>query len=122
MSKWIYYAVGYVFVTSGIAKLVVGDFKTMFANLGIPFPAASLFIIALLELGCGMLLAGNMFVKYALIPLIIIICGAILITKLPILFSNGILDFAFQSRLDFVLLILLLLLWRHSLVKHNSST
>ncbi|MEC5425098.1 DoxX family protein [Virgibacillus sp. C22-A2] len=113
MSPWICYAVGYVFITSGILKLVVSDFQVMFMNLGLPFPSTTLFLIAIVEIGCGMLVAGRMYVKLAVPPLILIILGAIYLTKIPVLLNKGFLSFAFEARLDIVMLILLLLIWQH---------
>lgn len=111
MSKWIYYVVGYVFITSGVMKLLFADFQTMFIDLGFTFPGATLWLVALAEVACGMLVLGNLYVKQAAIVLIAIILSAILITKIPILFTKGILNFAFEARLDIVMLVLLILIW-----------
>lgn len=113
MSKWICYAVGYVFITSGIMKLLVSDFKTTFISLGLPFPSTTLLIVAMLEIACGMLLIGRMYVKQASAALIVIILGAICVTKIPILLTQDFLSFAFEARLDIVMLILLIVLWRY---------
>lgn len=110
---WICYAAGYVFITSGIMKLVVPSFKGMFAGLGLPFPDTTLFLVAILEVSCGMLIAGRMYIKQAAPPLIVIMIGAILITKIPIISSKGLLSFAFEARLDIVVLTLLILIWRY---------
>ncbi|MBN6205896.1 DoxX family protein [Ralstonia pickettii] len=110
---WICYAAGYVFITSGIMKLVVPGFKGMFAGLGLPFPDITLFLVALLEVSCGMLIAGRMYIKQAAPPLIVIMIGAILITKIPIITNEGLLSFAFEARLDIVVLILLILIWKY---------
>lgn len=111
-TRWIGYAVGYVFITSGILKLVVSDFKVIFASLGLPFSEVTLFIVAALEIACGMLIAGRMYVKQAVIPLILIMVGALFLTKIPLLTSAGFLPFAFEARLDIIMLILLGLLWK----------
>ncbi|WP_405100061.1 DoxX family protein [Oceanobacillus sp. FSL H7-0719] len=113
MKKWICYAVGYVFITSGISKLVVHDFKGMFANLGLPYPELILFLVAILELSCGLLIASRMYIKQATPPLILIMIVAIILTKVPNISSNGLLSFAFEARLDIVMLILLFLVWKH---------
>jgi uncharacterized membrane protein YphA (DoxX/SURF4 family) len=110
--KWVSYAVGYVFITSGILKFIVSDFRSAFIGLGFPFPEATLFLVALLEVACGMMIAGRIYVKKAVIPLFIIMVGAILFTKIPILQSAGVLQFAFEARLDIVMLILLGVLWK----------
>lgn len=112
-TKWICFVVGYVFATSGILKLVDSDFQAVFKSLGLPFPGTTLFIVAIAEIACGMLLIGRMYVKQATIPLLVIILGALYLTKLPILFEQGLLTFAFDARLDIVMLILLLVLGQH---------
>ena len=113
VTKWVCYLVGYVFITSGVIKLIDPNFKGMFSNLGLPFPEATLFLIAILELSCGMLIAGRMYIKQAAPPLILIMVGAIIITKLPVISSIGFLTFTFEARLDIVMLILLFVIWKN---------
>ncbi len=112
MSKWIYYVVGYVFITSGVMKLLIADFKVTFINLGFTFPIATLWLVALAEVACGMLLIGKLYVKQAAVVLGAIMISAILITKIPIFLTQGILTFAFEARLDIVMLVLLILIWK----------
>ncbi len=112
--KWIRYAVGYVFITSGVVKLLAPEFKQIFSHLGIPSPSTMLFLVAMIEIICGMLIVANMYVKRATIPLIFIMIGALAIAKLPLLLNKDLLSFAFESRLDIVMLILLVIVWRHS--------
>ncbi|GAB3797917.1 DoxX family protein [Virgibacillus kimchii] len=113
MEAWICYAVGYVFIASGILKFLDESFRGMFFQLGLPFPETTLFLVALAEFACGMLIAGRMYLKLAVPPLILIMFGALYITKIPILLNEGILKFAFEARLDIVMLILLLLIWQY---------
>src|SRR5690625_36303 len=112
--KWVRYAVGYVFITSGIVKLLVPEFKLFFLSLGFPFPNIVLFLVAIIEISCGALIIGRMYLKKATLPLIIIMIGALTIAKLPILLKENILSFVFESRLDIVMLILLILIWKNS--------
>ncbi|WP_249869628.1 DoxX family protein [Oceanobacillus saliphilus] len=112
VTKWICYAIGYVFIISGILKLTNGDFKGTFASLGLPFPELTLFLVAIAELACGMLIAGRMYMKLAVPPLILIMLGALYFTKIPMLWTGGFFTFAFNARLDIVMIILLLLLWQ----------
>ncbi|GAA0437220.1 hypothetical protein GCM10008983_12480 [Lentibacillus halophilus] len=111
--NWIGYAIGYVFFISGVCKLVNSDFQTVFANLGLPFPEKFLFLVAITELACSVLIIGRIYVRQAATALMIIIIGAIYVTKIPVLMNQGVLSFAFEARLDIVMLILLLLLWQH---------
>lgn len=110
--RWVRFAIGYVFITSGIVKLLVPSFQEVFANLGIPYANISLFLLAMIEIICGTLIIANMYVKYVTVALTVIMVGAIIIAKLPVLFQEGILSFLFESRLDVTMLILLVILWR----------
>lgn len=110
--RWVRFAIGYVFITSGIVKLLVPSFQEVFANLGIPYANISLFLLAMIEIICGTLIIVNMYVKYVTVALTVIMVGAIIIAKLPVLFQEGILSFLFESRLDVTMLILLVILWR----------
>lgn len=110
--RWVRFAIGYVFITSGIVKLLVPSFQEVFANLGIPYANISLFLLAMIEIICGTLIIVNMYVKYVTVTLMIIMVGAIIIAKLPVLLQEDILSFLFESRLDVTMLILLVILWR----------
>ncbi len=111
--NWFRYIIGYVFISSGIVKILVPSFKEVFLHLGLPFPNTTLFLVAMIEIVCGIFIIGRMYLKYATVSLIIIMIGALSIAKLPIYFNEGILAFIFESRLDIVMLILLIFLWRH---------
>ncbi|WP_240452264.1 DoxX family protein [Virgibacillus sp. YIM 98842] len=113
IKAWICYAVGYVFIASGILKFLDGSFKGLFIQFGLPFPETALLLVAVVELGCGMLIISRMYLKLAVPPLILIMLGAIYITKIPVLLNESFLRFAFEARLDIVMLILLLLIWNH---------
>lgn len=115
--RWICYAIGYVFITSGVIKLIVPYFKGLFAGLGLPYPELTLFLVAVIEIACGMLIAGRMYIRFAAPPLILIMAIAIILTKIPTLTHSGFLSFAFEARLDIVMLILLFLIWKHG--KHG---
>ncbi|MCT2537860.1 DoxX family protein [Aquibacillus koreensis] len=109
--KLIRYVVGYVFIASAILKLLVPDFETAFASYGLPYPEVTVLIVAIMELICGGLLIFDYYVKQATIPLLVIIVIAILLTKIPVLHA-GFFQFAFEARLDIVLLALLYIIWR----------
>ncbi|WP_099159010.1 DoxX family protein [Virgibacillus ndiopensis] len=115
MTNWICYAVGYVFIITGILKLLVDDFKVVFSNLGLPYSESVLFLVAVTEIVCGALIISQMYLKRATAALIFIMLAAIFLTKIPILTTNqGFLSFAFEARLDIVMLILLVVLWQHA--------
>lgn len=112
IENWIRYAVGYVFITSGVMKLIMGDALAMFKTLGMPFPEITVFILSILEISCGAFIIARLYVKHAVLPLIVVMIGAIVLTKFPVLSGDGIVSFLFSARLEVVMLIFLLLLWR----------
>ncbi|TQS76313.1 DoxX family protein [Ornithinibacillus gellani] len=112
---WLCYGIGYVFIVSGAMKLLNENFKTTFAELGIPFPALMLFIVAITEIACGAFIAGQIYLKQAVAPLILILIAAIILTKLPLVSAPGILAFAFEARLDIILILVLLFIHRHAI-------
>ena len=108
--KFIRYAVAYVFITSGLMKLISTELANGFLNLGLPYPHMMLYLVVFLEIVCGLLILGNKAVKNAVIPLIAIMIVALLLTKLPSI-HTGFLQFAFNARLDIVMLVLLVILY-----------
>lgn len=107
------YAVAYVFITSGVLKLISVELAQTFIRLGLPYPDLMLYVVAFLEIICGILIVMNRNVKNAVIPLIGIMIAAILLTKLPTI-HTGILQFAFNVRLDIVMIVLLFILYKKS--------
>src|SRR5699024_5241922 len=112
MSKWIYYVVGYVFITSGVMKVLIADFKATFINLGFTFPIATLWLVALAGLACAMLLFGKSCAKQAAVGLGAIMISALFIPTMPLLLTRGVLTFAFAAGLDIVMLTLFILIWK----------
>jgi len=109
--KLIRYSVAYVFIISGVMKLVNTELANGFLNLGLPYSHILLKVVILLEIGCGVLLLVNKAVNHAVIPLIAIMIAALLLTKFPLL-HTGFLTFAFHARLDIVMLALLIILYK----------
>lgn len=112
LNKWIYYAVGYVFIASGVIKLLDQSFIGNFLAMGMPFPEVSVYVVAIIELGCGMLILGRMYLQFASLLLLFIMAGAMVVAKFPILISGGFFTFLFEVRLNVVMIILLLLILR----------
>lgn len=108
--KFIRYAVAYVFISSGVMKLISTELGNYFISLKLPYPLKFMLVIALIEIICGILILVNKGVKQAAIPLIGIMIAAILLTKVPSLHS-GFVQFAFNARLDIVMLVLLFILF-----------
>ncbi|MBS4220156.1 DoxX family protein [Bacillus sp. FJAT-49711] len=109
--KLIRYAVAYVFIISGLMKLVNEDLGSTFINLGLPFPLYIMYAVAIIEIVCGILILANKMVHHAVIPLIGIMIAALLLTKVPSL-NMGFMPFAFNARLDIVMLVLLWVLYK----------
>ncbi|RFB09648.1 DoxX family protein [Bacillus sp. HNG] len=106
----IQYAVGYVFITAGAMKLLSNELSSTFMNLPLPAPELVMYVVAILEILCGILVLINKEVKKATIPLLVIMIAAILLVKIPIL-HTGFIHFAFAARLDIVMLVLLYILY-----------
>ncbi|MDY0394690.1 DoxX family protein [Virgibacillus halophilus] len=90
------------------------DFWTFFIQVGVPYPQVTFFLVAILEVGCGACIAGKFAVKQAAAALIVIMLGALYFAKLPALMDKGLLQFAFDARLDIVMLVILILLFRQA--------
>jgi len=105
------FAVAYVFITSALMKLISADTANHFLGLGLPYPYMMLKLIILLEMICGILILLNKAVKNAVVPLMGIMIAALLLTKVPLLHS-GFLPFAFGARLDIVMFVLLVYLYK----------
>lgn len=114
IQKWLCWLTGYVFIISGVSKLLTDGFLDFFIQVGVPYPQATFFLVAVLEIGCGACIAGRFAVKEAAAVLIVIMIGALYFAKLPILTQQGILSFAFESRLDIVMLTILVVLFRRA--------
>lgn len=109
--KFIRITVAYVFITSALMKLMGSEVANHFLGLGLPYPHLMLKLVILLEMVCGILLLVNKAVKNAVVPLIGIMIGALLLTKFPLL-HTGLLAFAFGARLDIVILVMLVYLFK----------
>lgn len=110
--KALRFIIAYVFIVSGIMKFVSGEMSHYFIRLGFPFPIYFKNVLAFVEMICGIFILMNHRVKYAVIPLIFIMFGALFTTKLPLIKTSWI-NFAFQARLDIVVLVLLIILLNH---------
>jgi putative oxidoreductase len=110
-------AVGGVFCTSGLIKfLYANQGAGRFAKLGIPAPELMANFVGVVEIAAGLLLAVGLATRLAAIPLVFNMLVAIFTSKLPLLFGPGpepvaaapkvgLWAFAYQSRLDFTMLL-----------------
>lgn len=92
--------VGVVFVSEGLQKFLFPMLRGpgRFAEIG--FPAAEFFGygVGLVEVLCGTLLLLGLYTRWAAVPLIVIMIGALVTTKLPILLGHGIGPFAVSPK------------------------
>ncbi|MGZ4562956.1 MAG: DoxX family protein [Mycobacterium sp.] len=102
--------VGLVFVCEGVLKFLrpasLGTGR--FDKAGIPAPAFFSTLDGIFEIGCGTLILLGLLTRLAIVPMIVDMLGALLITKLPIFWGraplfraeHGWWDFIHESRVD----------------------
>ena len=81
-----------VFLPEGIQKLIFPDIlgAGRFTRIGIPFPDVMGPFVGVVETVCGALIIVGLFTCLAVIPLIIIMIVALILTKLPILLGRDV--------------------------------
>ncbi|WP_101842088.1 DoxX family protein [Halobacillus sp. Marseille-P3879] len=113
--KFLKYTVAFVFITSGLMKVVNSELADYFTSLALPYPVETMYTVAWVEITAGLLLIFNKYMKPALIALMVIMVGALLLTKVPALHA-GFVHALFSARLDIVMLVLLVVLYRNRLL------
>jgi uncharacterized membrane protein YphA (DoxX/SURF4 family) len=106
-------AVGLIFVTQGILKYIDPHMGVeRFTRIGFPYPAFTAHLVGMFEIVCGLLVLVGFFIKLAAIPLLVVICTAIVTTKIPELSraGQGFWYMASDARTDFAILMCLLFL------------
>jgi uncharacterized membrane protein YphA (DoxX/SURF4 family) len=83
--------VGLVFVSEGFQKFLLPGLRGpgRFAEIGFPAPEFFGYGVGLIEVVCGVLLLLGLYTRWAAAPLVVIMLGALLTTKLPILLGHG---------------------------------
>lgn len=83
--------VGWVFVSEGIQKFLFPAALGVgrFAKLGLPQPAFLAPMVGAVEIACGLAVIFGLWTRLAAIPLLIVIGGAIVKTKIPELHHSG---------------------------------
>jgi putative oxidoreductase len=106
-------AVGLIFFTQGILKYTDPNMGVnRFTRIGFWHPAFTAHFVGTFEIVCGLLILLGFFIRVGAIPLLIIICTAIVTTKLPEFTQAG-KGFWFMvsdARTDFAMLMCLLFL------------
>ena len=112
-------AMGLIFFTQGILKFTDAKMGVdRFTRIGFPHPAFTAHFVGAFEIVCGLMVLAGLWTRVAAIPLLVIICTAIVTTKIPELTRTG-QGFWFMvsdARTDFAMLMCLLFLlasgWR----------
>ncbi len=106
-------AVGLIFATQGFLKYVDPNMGVhRFARIGFPAPLFTAHFVGAFEMVCGLLVLVGLWTRLASIPLLIVICTAIVTTKIPELFraNQGFWYMVSDARTDFAMLCCLLFL------------
>lgn len=114
-------AVGLIFFTQGILKYTDAHMGVeRFTRIGFPHPAFTAHFVGAFEIVCGLLVLFGIAFQIAAVPLLIIICTAIVTTKIPELTraGQGFWYMVSDARTDFAMLMCLLFL----LVSGQSSS
>lgn len=104
--------VGLVFLSEGIQKFLFPETvgAGRFAKIGFADPEGTATLVAVFEIICGLLILTGFLTRLAAIPLLTIMITAITTTKIPILTERGFWSMAHESRTDFAMTMLLILL------------
>ena len=106
-------AVGLIFLTQGVLKYTDPHMGVeRFTRIGFPHPFFTAHFVGMFEIVCGLLVLLGFFSRLAAIPLLVIICTAIVTTKLPELSHSGqgFWYMVSDARTDFAMLMCLLFL------------
>lgn len=106
--------VGAIFLFEGIQKFLYPDQlgTGRFDKAGLPAPRVLAPLDGFFEIACGALILAGLLTRLAVVPMIVNMAGALLLTKLPILWGEAALftgksgwwDFVHQSRTDLAML------------------
>ena len=88
--------IGTVFVSEGLQKFLLPALRGpgWFAEIGFPAPEFCAYGVGGVEVVCGVLLLLGLYARWAAVPLIFIMVGALVTTKIPILLGHGLGPFA----------------------------
>jgi uncharacterized membrane protein YphA (DoxX/SURF4 family) len=83
--------VGVVFLSEGLQKFLFPAVRGpgRFADIGFPAPEFFGFGVGTVEVVCGVLVLIGLYTRWAAVPLAVIMLGALVTTKLPILLGEG---------------------------------
>lgn len=104
--------VGLVFLSEGLQKFLFPASRGAgrFEAIGLPWPEALGYGVGSLEVICGLLVVLGLWTRLATLPLLCVMAGAFLFTKLPTLLESGFWAAAHEARTDFCMTLGLLVL------------
>lgn len=104
--------IGATFLSEGIQKFLFPDSLGVgrFVKIGIPAPAVMAPFVGVVEILFGACIVAGLLTRLSAIPLLLDICVAIAITKVPLLVNKGLWAAAHEARTDIAMLLGLLFL------------
>src|SRR5678815_5652765 len=92
-------AVGGIFLSEGIQKFLypAENAAGRFAKIGILWPDMTAPFVAVVEIGCGVLILVGLLTRFAAFLIIIDMLVAIISTKIPILLGHGFWGFSLRA-------------------------
>jgi uncharacterized membrane protein YphA (DoxX/SURF4 family) len=111
--------VGLIFLSEGIQKFLFPETlgAGRFARIGIPYANITVIVVAICEIVFGLLLTLRIRIKISVIPLLVIIIGALYYTKYPQLRKEGFWTTAHEARTDLLMFVSLVFLAFKSIFK-----
>jgi putative oxidoreductase len=106
-------AVGMIFFTQGILKYIDHNMGVVrFTKIGFPHPYFTAHFVGTFEIVCGFSILLGLWTRLAALPLLVVICTAIVSTKIPEMFpaNQGFWYMVSDMRTDFAMLCSLLFL------------
>ena len=97
--------VGLIFLSEGIQKFLFPGLlgAGRFEKIGIPYANITVIVVAICEIIFGILLTLRIRIKLAVIPLLVIIIGALYYTKYPQFRKEGFWQAAHDARTDLLM-------------------
>ena len=104
--------VGLIFLSEGLQKYITPEIvgTGRFTKIGFSNPAFWAYFTGSFEIVCGILVLFGLMIRFATVPLLVIMLVAFIATKIPILTDKGFWAFAHEHRTDFAMTLLLIYL------------
>jgi uncharacterized membrane protein YphA (DoxX/SURF4 family) len=104
--------VGLIFLSEGLQKYITPETvgTGRFAKIGFSNPAFWAYWVGSFEIVCGILILFGLIIRFAAIPLLVVMLVAFVTTKISILTHKDFWAFAHEYRTDFAMTLLLVYL------------